>query len=48
MKIYLVYGLLICTLFAVAGTRGVVVSSFTQPGGRAGGGGFFGHSYHHK
>ncbi len=47
MKIYIVYGILICALFAMAGTRGVVVSSLVQPGGRAGGG-LFGHSQYHK
>ncbi len=46
MKIYIVYGLLICTLFVLAGTRGMVVSSLAQPGSM--GGGFFGHSQYHK
>ncbi len=45
MKIYIVYGLLICALFVLAGTQGVVVSSFAQPGRT---GGFFGHSQYHK
>lgn len=46
MKIYLVYGLIICTLFVAAGTRGVVVSSLAQPG--RSGGVFFWHSQYHK
>jgi len=45
MKIYLAYGLIICTLFAVAGTRGLVVSGIMQSGGT---GGLFGHSQYHK
>lgn len=46
MKIYLVYGLIICILFVAAGTRGVVVSSVMQSGRT--GGGLFGHSQYHK
>jgi len=46
MKIYIVYGLIICTLFVAAGTRGFLVSSLMQPG--RSGGGLFGHSQYHK
>jgi hypothetical protein len=46
MKIYIVYGLIICTLFAAAGTKGFVVASLMQPG--RWGGGLFGQSQYHK
>jgi hypothetical protein len=46
MKIYIIYGLIICTLFAAAGTRGIVASSLAQHG--RWGGGLFGHSQYHK
>lgn len=45
MKIYLVYGIIICTLFAVAGTRGYAVSGLAHSGGRSV---FFGSGPHHK
>lgn len=47
MKIYIVYGIIICALFAAAGTRGYVLSGLTQSS-RLGGSGVHGYSQHHK
>ncbi len=45
MKIYLVYGIIICTLFALAGNKGYAVSGLMHSAGRTG---FFGSGPHHK
>jgi hypothetical protein len=47
MKIYIAYGIIICVLFAAAGTRGYVLSGLMQSG-RLGGSGIYSHSQYHK
>ena len=44
MKIFIVYGIVVCILFLAAGTRGYVISSMTQSAKW----GPQGHSMYHK